>query len=141
MTNIQFYNTGKSLDDALLYTCRLIQKVLRRRLDILVNVPDETIGKQLDELLWGFEPTAFLPHGLGHDEHEAVTISWADEPGEHHQVMINLATQIPSWHGRFETVLEIIYDQDQVIERKRESFRYYKQRGYPLRYHELSQAG
>ena len=139
MTNIQFYNTCKTLDDSLLYTCRLIQKVSARGLPVLVQAPDEAIGKQLDDLLWAFQPTAFVPHGAGVDDHQVININWGEDPGQHHHVLINLGMQIPSWHGRFEKVLEIIYDQPEVIESKRNSFRFYKQRGYPLQYHNLSQ--
>ncbi|MDM3869955.1 DNA polymerase III subunit chi [Porticoccus sp. W117] len=137
MTDIQFYNTCQPLADALLYCCRLIEKVSARGLPILVHAPNETVGKQLDELLWSFQESAFIGHATD-DEHQQVNISWGDNPGEHHHVLINLGTQVPSWHGRFEKVLEIIYDQKDVIESKRNSFRYYKERGYPLRYHDLS---
>ena len=138
MTDIQFYNTCKTLDDSLFYTCRLIEKIRARNLPILVQAPNETIGKQLDDLLWSFQESSFIGHTTDIDDHQPVNISWQNEPGEHHHVLINLGTQVPSWHGRFEKVLEIIYDQQDVIESKRDSFRYYKERGYPLRYHDLS---
>ncbi|UTW46252.1 DNA polymerase III subunit chi [bacterium SCSIO 12696] len=137
MTDVQFYNTCQPLEDALQYTCRLIEKVSARRLPILVHTADEAIGKQLDDLLWSFQETSFIGHTTDNSDYQAINISWEDDPGEHHHVLINLGTQVPSWHGRFEKVLEIIYDQKDVIESKRNSFRYYKERGYPLRYHDL----
>ena len=138
MTDIQFYNTCKTLSESLIYTCRLIEKIHARGLPILVQAPNETIGRQLDELLWSFRESTFIGHTTSTDDHQPVNISWRDEPGEHHHVLINLGTQVPSWHGRFEKVLEIIYDQEDVIESKRNNFRYYKERGYPLRYHDLT---
>ena len=138
MTDIQFYNTGKPFEDALLYTCRLIEKISAQGLPILVQVADEPAGKQLDDLLWSFQHSAFIGHTTGTDNCQPVNISWGDDPGEHHQVLINLGTQVPSWHGRFEKVLEIIYDEQGVVDSKRDNFRYYKERGYPLRYHDLS---
>ncbi|MGS2722523.1 DNA polymerase III subunit chi [Porticoccus sp. GXU_MW_L64] len=138
MTDIQFYNTCQPFADALLYCCRLIEKVSARGLPILVHTPDEATAVQLDELLWSFQESSFVGHTTDNADHQPVNISWQDDPGEHHHVLINLGTQVPSWHGRFEKVLEIIYDQPEVIESKRNSFRYYKERGYPLRYHDLS---
>lgn len=137
MTNVQFYNTPGDLSEALLFTCRLAQKVHQRGLPILIQTPDEATGKSLDELLWSFEPTAFLPHSSGTDM-QPINVGWQDDPGEHHSVLINLGTQIPSWHGRFEQVLEIIYDEGEVVESKRNSFRFYKERGYPLKYHDFA---
>ena len=56
-------------------------------------------------MLWGFEPTEFIPHGCGAN-HYPVAISNDPEPMDHHQILINLQPEIPSWFSRFERLLK-----------------------------------
>ena len=91
----------------------------------------------LDDHLWSFKPTAFIPHGKGIDQ-APIALSCADEPGEHHHILINLLPSIPTWFSRFERVIEIIYQDEQFQQSKRDNFLFYKQRGYPLEFHDLS---
>ena len=95
------------------------------------------MAQQLDEKLWGFQTTAFVPHALGVDN-APVAISVDKEPGEHHQILINLQAEIPTWFSRFDRVVEIIYPQPEYEQSKRDNFKFYKERGYALSFHDLS---
>ena len=57
---------------------------------------------------------------------------------DHHQILVNLLPEIPSWFSRFERVIEIIYKQADYEQAKRNNFRFYKERGYPLSFHDLT---
>ena len=104
---------------------------------VLCLVPDNAVAQQLDEKLWGFQATAFVPHALGVDN-APVAISVDKEPGDHHQILINLQPQIPSWFSRFDRVVEIIYPEPAYEQAKRDNFKFYKDRGYQLSFHDLS---
>lgn len=100
-------------------------------------MPDNSSAELLDNMLWEFEPSEFIPHGCGADNYP-VAISSDPEPMDHHQILINLQPQIPSWFSRFERVLEIIYLQPDYEQAKRDNFRFYKERGYPLSFYDLT---
>jgi DNA polymerase-3 subunit chi len=67
-----------------------------------------------------------------------VAISVEAEPGDHHQILINLQPQSPTWFSRFDRVMEIIYPQPEYEQAKRDNFTFYKDRGYALSFHDLS---
>ena len=137
MTSVSFYKLAGDQQVALALTCQLIQKSLNMNKQVLCLVPDNAVAQHLDEKLWGFQDTAFVPHALGVDN-APVAISAEKEPGDHHQILINLQPDIPSWFSRFDRVLEIIYPQPDYEQAKRDNFKFYKDRGYALSFHDLS---
>ena len=138
MTSVSFYKLAGDQEVALALACQLIQKSLKMNQQVLCLVPDNAIAQQLDEKLWGFQATAFVPHALG-VENAPVAISTEAEPGDHHQILINLQSQIPTWFSRFDRVVEIIYPQPEYEQAKRDNFSFYKERGYALSFHDLSE--
>lgn len=137
MTSISFYKLAGDQQVALSLACQLIHKSLQAKQQVLCLVPDHATAQQLDEKLWGFQATAFVPHALGVDN-APVAISVEAEPGDHHQILINLQPQIPTWFSRFDRVMEIIYPQPEYEQAKRDNFTFYKDRGYALSFHDLS---
>ena len=71
------------------FVCQLIKKACNANQQVLCLVDDDQTAEQLDQLLWEFEPEAFIPHDIGIDKYP-VAISSVTEPGEHHQILINL---------------------------------------------------
>ena len=138
MTKVSFYKLAGDQTLALTLVCQLVQKSLATNQQVLCLVPDNTAAQQLDEMLWAFNGASFVPHAQGVD-HVPVAISFDEKPGEHHQVLINLQAQIPTWFSRFERVIEIIYKQPDYEQAKRDNFRFYKERGYQLDFHDLSE--
>ena len=138
MTKVSFYKLAGDQALALALACQLVQKSLAANQQVLCLVPDNIAAQQLDEMLWAFNRASFVPHAQSVD-HMPVAISFDEEPGEHHQVLINLQAQIPTWFSRFERVIEIIYKQPDYEQAKRDNFRFYKERGYQLEFHDLSE--
>ena len=137
MTSVSFYKLAGDQEVALALACQLIQKSLTLNQQVLCLVPDNAVAQQLDEKLWGFQATAFVPHALGVDN-APVAIITETEPGDHHQILINLQAKIPTWFSRFDRVIEIIYPQPEYEQAKRDNFKFYKERGYALSFHDLS---
>ncbi len=137
MTSISFYKLAGDQQVALSLACQLIHKSLQAKQQVLCLVPDHATAQQLDEKLWGFQATAFVPHALGVDN-APVAITVEAEPGDHHQILINLQPQIPTWFSRFDRVMEIIYPEPDYEQAKRDNFTFYKDRGYALSFHDLS---
>ena len=101
-------------------------------------VCDNETGEKLNKMLEDFQASDYVLHGVGEGE-VAVAITVDSEPADHDWVLINLQAEIPTWFSRFERVMEIIYQQPEYEQAKRDNFKFYKERGYPLSFHDLSE--
>ena len=138
MTSINFYRINGDFNAAMTLACQLTEKAFQQGLTVLLHTPEAKASEQLNTQLWSFKPSSFLPHELEDLPTTTLSISHQDDPGEHHGLLINLRTSTPGWFSRFEKVIEIVYDDQQVIEQKRERYGFYQNRGYPLKYHDLT---
>lgn len=138
MTHIDFHILqDASVEARWLYVCRFIEKVERLGHSILVVVDTEHEAHELDDLLWSFKPESFIAHQIiGGDEDAKVEITFTSEAAAHHDVLINLSSQIPEYFSRFARLAEIVIQEPKILENTREHYRFYKQRGYPITQHQ-----
>jgi DNA polymerase-3 subunit chi len=133
MTRIDFHS---NVADRLAYTCRLVRKARAAQCRIVLLSRDAQQQAALDEALWTFSETDFLPHATLEHPHAAATpvILIAEEQAElpHHHVLINLSGRTPAHFARFERMFEIISAEEDDKIAGRDRYRYYKDRGYPL---------
>jgi len=115
------------------FACRLADLAFKRGHGVYIHTASEDSARGIDELLWSFRPQSFVPHGLlGSSEAERVAIGWGEDPGEHHDVMINLGLSVPDFVGRFERVAEIVVQDPAIRDPLRDSWKRYKHYGYPI---------
>ena len=137
MTQVDFHILqDTSVEARWLYVCRFIEKVERLGHSILVVVDTQEEAQELDDLLWSFKPESFIAHQIiGGDEEAKVEITYTANAGEHHDVLINLSSQIPEYFSRFARAAEIVIQEPKILENTREHYKFYKQRGYPITQH------
>lgn len=137
MTSVDFYVlASQTPQDQWHFACRLLEKAVEKNNSVLLFANDEQHARQLDELIWTFRPDAFIPHALL-DAADApancpVSITWQDNPGHHHDVMINLSHNIPAFFSRFRRYVSIVVQHDQVLDYTRHHYKFLKDRGYPV---------
>jgi DNA polymerase-3 subunit chi len=139
VTKVGFYVIQQA-DQAqrLQVAARLADKAFAQGHRIYINTPSEGQARELDELLWTHRATSFLPHGLVGSEHsERIAIGWGQEPTGHDDLLINLNLEIPAFFSRFQRVAEVVTQDPQSLEALRQSWRFYKERGYQLEKHDL----
>lgn len=142
MTRVDFYILPHdSSHERLLYTCRLIEKVIRQGNRVMVMVDDDELDT-LNDLMWTFKPESFVPHARISDAHPdlPVIISSNEVESSHHDVMINLQSRLPNQFSRFERLLEIVVQKPHVLEATRENYKFYMSRGYPTQTHKIQAA-
>lgn len=142
MTRVDFYKVAeRSAGDRFVLACRLADKVHAEGLKVYAHTANKEDAERLDRLLWTFRQQSFLPHGLvgeGEKEIMRILIGWdAPPPEAGDEVLINLAPEVPSFFSRFDRVLEPVDDQPQIREQGRARYRFYRDRGYPLHFHEI----
>ncbi len=141
MTRVDFYilpETTKRTTDQVL--CSLTGKAWKRGNRVYIHTDSPDRSARLDNLLWTFNDTSFLPHGVVNKtemENTPVLIGHEDPPEDLHDIMINMTNTVPLFFGRFDRLIEIV---DQAAEERaqaRDRYRFYQERGYTLNTHNL----
>lgn len=139
MTKVDFY-TGST--DKLRTACQLSQKAMQNGLRVLLHTPDEATTEALNELLWHYPATAFIPH-CRIDETAAnempVVVGHRNENFPHSEVLISLHSACLPFFSRFERVIEIVSTDEEDARLGRERFGFYRDRGYEMRHFDLRQ--
>ena len=144
MTSIDFYfNAGDRLDVA----CRLAGKALQQKKRVLLYAPQAELAQKLDRMLWTAQAVSFIPHCAAHDPLAAETpvlIASDDEaprssPAAACDVLVNLSAGCPPFFERHERLLEIVAQDEAERQAGRARFKFYRDRGYAIRSHDLAQ--
>ncbi|HQS32750.1 MAG: DNA polymerase III subunit chi [Polaromonas sp. 39-63-203] len=142
MTEISFHF---NVADKLLYTCRLLRKAHATGAQVAVTAEPETLSG-LDQLLWSFSPTEFVPHSRGAAEGgvlAGLSVLLVDSPEAcpHQGVLVNLGATVPAGFERFEKFVEIVTRSDSERAAARSRWKHYADRGYSLQRHDLAASG
>lgn len=148
MTRVDFYGLAEVRPEAReRFAVRLLTKAWREGLRSVVLMDDADGIARMDEALWA-EPGAFLPHGPIDAEMTApirlatpstlTEAALVDEAAS--GLLVNLTDRVPERFAAFERVAEIVCQDDEMRTRARDHYRFYRERGYPLEYHELGGA-
>lgn len=141
MTDVEFhFNVGDKLN----FSCRLLRKAVNAGSRLLVTGEPAQLTR-LDELLWTFVPTSFLPHCMaqaGEAVRAASPVLLApvlDDPavmGLGHAVLVNLGSEVPAGFERFERFIEVVGSDEADRLAARARWSHYKRRGYALTSHD-----
>jgi len=143
VTRIDFYILEREAANARqILACRLAEKAVRHDNDVLINVPTDADSARLDELLWTFSQSSFLPHrqlaGSTEDQGERVLIACRTAPDQGPwDLLINLTDEVPEFFSQFQRMAELIDGSEDSKAAGRERFRYYRDRGYELHTHQV----
>ena len=141
MTTIDFYT---HVDDPLDVTAKIVAKALAQHGRVRVLTPDRATTDALDRRLWIQPATGFLPHCRMSSACAAETPVIIDDLLEHDgpaAVLVNLHPDPPPFFSRFERLAEIVGRDEAAAAAGRARFRYYRERGYELRAHNLGERG
>ena len=139
MTTIDFYT---HVTDRLDVAARLVAKAYAAHGSVRVLTPDRAATDALDRLLWTQSALSFLPHCRMDSALAAETPIWIDDALEHAgpaAVLVNLHPKPAPFFSRFERLAEIVGLDDDDRAAGRERFRFYRERGYELRTHNMSE--
>lgn len=142
MTQVDFYIlNADATGDRYQLACRIAEKARRAGRRVLIHTPIAAESKHVDNLFWTLWEQAFIPHGmLGKVEPKInpILIGDGSSDKEEHEVLINLATEVPMFFSRFERMIECVDHDDAVKAAGRERFRFYREHGYPLQTHNIA---
>jgi DNA polymerase III subunit chi len=142
MTEIAFHF---NVTDKLMYGCRLLRKAYLSGANIVVIAGPDVLA-ELDELLWSFSPADFVPHCRAGESatglvEAPVLLAESLATVAHHGVLVNLGQGTPDGFERFERVIEVVTQTDDDRLAARNRWKYYADRGYSMKRHDLASAG
>jgi DNA polymerase-3 subunit chi len=140
MTEVTFhFNTQEKLGHAL----RVVRQVSGKG-NRLVVTGEPALLRELDVLLWTFEPLEFLPHGYAGAAPEAVVaaspvvLADSTRAAPHHEVLLNLGDTVPEGFERFERLVEVVTVDPEDRVRGRQRTKHYRDRGYAVRHYDTA---
>lgn len=139
MTDVRFYHNAP---DRLRVACVLTAKASGGGRRVSVFAPDGNIARHFDQMLWSFQPLAFVPHvpaGSPLATETPVVIGSRLEALPNDDVLINLGDDLPDGFERFSLVIEVVGPSDPERQAARGRFRRYKEQGHTLSAHDLNQ--
>ncbi|NYT85548.1 DNA polymerase III subunit chi [Pollutimonas harenae] len=124
--------------------CEVVRKHYSAGRRLVVYTQDRQRLERFDHLLWGFDPTAFVPHVMTDDPLAAqtpvqLTAATPVVAAENSQSvwLINLDLSCPPGYEHFDRILEIVSDHEEDKLAARERWLQYKASGHALHAHKL----
>lgn len=135
MARVSFYLFEKSPERQVESACRLCRKILRQPERIWLYCADADLQQQLDERLWSFDPTGFIPHGI--DQVDATVCISAQLPEQSDWIVFNFNDQALEQFASFSHIIEIIENNEAAKIIGREKYKHYQKLGVQPNTHKL----
>lgn len=139
MTQVFFYHGAA---DKLAAACALLGKASAQRKPVLVYAPQPEVAGMVDRLLWTQSALGFVPHCRADSPLAAETpILIADslEQLPQDERLMNLGAAVPPGFSRFQSLIEVVGQEEEDRNAARDRVKFYKDRGYEIRYFDLSE--
>jgi DNA polymerase-3 subunit chi len=142
-TRVDFYLIGAADARSRLTTaCRLAEKACEQGLRVAVRTASPSETAEIDDLMWTFSDRSFVPHAVWPAEpavaqETPVLIASGALPDSHHDVLINLATEVPAEPGSYARICEVVGGGEDERRRARARWRSYRDAGFAPDSHEL----
>lgn len=145
MAKADFYILNKSDHSARLsFLARLIEKATTLGHNIYIHTNDLQQATEIDDYLWTYKIESFLPHELNSTNTKKeltapVTIGFTEECSGHNDLLINLASELPSFYKQFDRIAEIVIQNDKILEELRNHYRQIKSEDIEALIHDFRQ--
>ena len=141
MPRADFYLIAKPryIEKPLLLVCELARKAHDSGQSLLILVNSPTQAEVLDDLLWEFDPDAYIPHQIaGNDEDDDITpvLLVAPETDVPMRPLILNLRNAPVT-GQFDRVLEVVPADASTREPLRARWKHYQSLGFELNKYDM----
>lgn len=125
----------------MVFVCRLVDKVYRKGHSILLHTEDDDQAAVVDDMLWTWQQGGFIPHevyaGNAITDCPVVISDRPEYDADTHDVLINLANDVPLFFERFERVSEVVDGDEAVARMARQRYRFYREHGFNPESHDM----
>ena len=138
MTEVFFYHGAA---DKIAAACALLGGAFAKNKPVLVYAPDEEVASGVDRMLWTQPALSFVPHCRSDSPlagETPILITGNLEKVPQDDRLMNLSHEVPPGFSRFHSLIEVVGQEPADRDSARERVRFYKDRGYEVRYFDLS---
>ena len=140
---IDFYVLDRHVEDGRLRAaCRLCKKIHALGHRAYVQTLDAEQAKQMDDLLWTFDQSSFVPHELYNSERESdsapIAIGATPPTRGGYTVLVSMLDSVPESYAEFPRVAELVDNTPEDKARARDRYRWYRDQGCELEKHDIS---
>lgn len=142
MTSVDFYVLPENAQTPLtVFVVKLTEQLFRAGHRLYIHSNDAGLTRHLDEQLWVARDISFVPHDLVNQASPdtPITLGEQDDPNMD-EVLVNLGHDVPDFFSRYQRVVEVISGDPQQRQQGRVRYKFYKDRGYELKLHNLDKA-
>ena len=142
MTEVSFYILSATTEqEKLIFVCKLLEKIYLKNFYCYVLTDNIEQSRNLDNLLWTFRPSSFVPHQLFLGEKSnslnKVLIGSVQPPEGWQETIINLSSNCPPKLLQTTKILEIIHNNTTTKDIGRQHYRHYQQLGIAIKTHQI----
>ena len=127
MAKVRFYLFEKSNERQVESTCRLCRKILGQAGQVWLYSQDMAFLQQLDEQLWTFDASSFLPHGI--DQYDAAICLSTQLPDDPARIVFNFESKALEQFENFSQIIEIVENNEPAKQVGREKYKHYRRMG------------
>lgn len=138
MTEVFFYH-GAS--DKIAAACALLTGAYAKKKPVLVYALEQEVAGSVDRMLWAHAALSFVPHCRADSPLAAETpilITDTLDTIPQDERLMNLSREIPPGFSRFQSLIEVVGQDESDRLAARDRVKFYKDRGYEVRYFDLS---
>ena len=118
------------------WACQWVYSAWKEKRSVYIHCENEVEAKIVDDMLWTFKDTSFIPHQLisASDPTNAITI-WIGHDAilvtpPATQVLLNLTQNQPDCFSHFAHIIEVVPQAVDERSHAREKYKIYKKAGY-----------
>jgi DNA polymerase-3 subunit chi len=143
MAEFSFYLlSSESLDKRDEFACKLIEKAYRSACYCYVLTDDAAQSHKINELLWTFRASSFIPHqlydGTRPELKNIILIGSSAAPTGWQHTVVNLSTNCPEDFSNITRVLEILENNETTRMPGRRRYSQYQKAGIPITTHHIN---
>jgi len=138
LTQVFFYHGAA---DRIAAACALLGGAYAKKKAMLVYAPDKDVANHLDRMLWTHPALSFVPHCAANSplaSETPVLIADSLETITQDERLMNLSREIPPGFSRFQSLIEVVGQEEADRTAARDRVKFYKERGYEVRYFDLA---
>ncbi len=138
MTQVFFYHGAA---DKIAAACALLSGAYAKKKPMLVYAREKEVASSLDRMLWTHAALSFVPHCRADSPLAAETpilITDTLESIAQDERLMNLSREIPPGFSRFQSLIEVVGQDEDDRTAARDRVKLYKERGCDVRYFDLS---
>lgn len=139
LPKVDFYVVEQPHHNPLILLCQTLEQLLVEEETMFIGVPSMIMAKQLDQLLWTFNDTSFVPHSMsGQDQLYPALIQIGIMPVPSGiTTLVNLTESLPPLSEDLKNIIEFVPLVPEQQQRARERYKQYREMGCQLQTHKL----